>query len=190
MSFLSHTELTILSELAALRNGWYTNSNGNKSKGKLWIIGENECTISGCELKQSKFNDNYITVEFKRAPLWIDGLKTKVSFIPHTEFYFNEKGLIELCAACGHTLGERPPEMNLNTYLSHVYRRVNTFIGTKIKVVISSRKEAATDTYGETKMKNLIDELVFYKMKIESYHHVKEHIKIDYEKLAQVVLNI
>ena len=188
MSFLSHNELEILYELASLRNGWYTNSNGNTSKGKLWLLGENECTLSGCELKLSRFNENYITVEFKRAPLWIDGLKTKVAFIPHTEFYFNEKGLKELCLACGHILKERPSDMSVSTYLSHVYKRVNTFIGTKLKASVSHYKEAAKDAYGETKMKDLLDELVFYKMKVE-YFNVKEHIKIDYEKLAQVICN-
>ena len=187
MIFLENTD--ILMDMSQLVSVSYVNKNGNKSLGKLWLLGENECIISDCNIATARNGNKYIMVEFKRNPAPIYGLKGKVSFTPHIEFFFDNK-IGSLCAACGHELGVKPTDMDFNTYFTHVKRRVDTFIGNKLKVVVSRYNELRTDKYGDNFVREgnyIVDHDVYdNRMRIESFHHIEERVEVDWNMLKNI----
>jgi len=180
MSFLSQEQLDILSELSQLHNGVC-----DGKKGKLWLIGLNDCTITDVHLKRSKIGTNFITVEFKRKPCFVHGVKTKLYFVPHTEYYFEAPPFIPLF----HELKPKPEDMPTNDYLFHVARRVKTFIGNELKVVVAICKELRKDEFGFNESRNFLKQEDVYdsRMKIISYH--KEEVEVDYEMLYNILKN-
>lgn len=145
--FLNYEQSDLLTEMSVLRTGYYTNSNGNTSQGKLWLLGYNNCQLSACELRTAKTGVHYIVIELKRKPVNVDGLKTKVSFVPHTDILFT-KDLKNFLAGFDHVLKPKPPDMDENTYIRHVKNRVDTLIGQEIKVVVTYSYEPRRDKYG------------------------------------------
>lgn len=146
MSFLSDTETDILFEMSQLHAG-------EKGK-KLWLLGENDCTIVSMQLRQTRFKDNFIAVELKREKCFVSGLKNKVDFVNHTEFIFNADHARQFLQLCNYDLKEKPATMHLNEYLSHVKRRMDTFIGFNLKVVCSLYKQPRKDDFGRQQQRN------------------------------------
>jgi len=178
--FLAQEQLGILSELSQLHNGVC-----DGKKGKLWLCGLNDCQITDVHLKQSKVGTYFITVTFKRKPCFVHGVKTKLYFVPHTEYYFDTPPFISLF----HELKPKPDDMSKNEYLTHVARRVRTFIGNELKVVVAVYKELRKDEFGFNESRNFLrqEDILDSRMKIISYH--KEDIKVDYEMLYNILKN-
>jgi len=178
--FLQQEQLDILNELSQLHNGVC-----NGKKGKLWLFGVNECIISDVHLNKSKIGTHFITVEFKRKPCFVHGVKTKLYFVPHTEYYFDAPPFISLF----HKLKPKPDDMSKNDYLYQVARRTRTFIGNELKVVVAVYKELRKDEFGFNESRNFLrqEDILDSRMKIVSYH--KEDVKVDYEMLYNILKN-
>lgn len=177
----------MLAQMSILRTGTFTNSNGNKSKGKLWLLGANECKLSECTINQSKNGNSYITARFIRRPQYVYGLKTKVSFAPLQEFVFDYVRASEICNAFGHELKPKPDDMEFNVYMSHVKSRFRTFIGQGVQIVVSHTKEAKKDSYGFTEKRISYDEdsadVSFYRIKAE-FRRIDKKVIVDWDKIT------
>ena len=188
--FLSTTQDDLLSQLAILRNGYYENKNGTQTKAKLFFLGENVCTLAEVYFRFDKNNKMYLGCVFVKSPEFVHGLKTKLSFIRHTEYIFNEEKVIELCAAFGHELKPKPDTMPFNDYIGHVYRRVKTFIGKELKVAIRYEKERKTDDFGDSVMRQVYydrqDEVWFWRMKIDMFYGINEQKEVDWLKISSI----
>jgi hypothetical protein len=149
MSFLEPQQSDLIFAMSFLHGATY-----NDKPGKLWLLGENECTITKVSLRTSRIGNYFIAVELNRKPCTVYGLKSKVYFVPHVEYLFNEEQVIQFLKACNYELKPKPAEMSVNEYLRHVKRRVDTFIGKQIKVVVCLYKEVRKDEYGDTVMRN------------------------------------
>jgi hypothetical protein len=190
MSFLKQEHRDLLYAMSVLQTGTYTNKNGTQSKGKLFFIGENECTLSNAYYKLDKNNKAYIECVFTRKPEFVDGLKTKISFVRHSEFIFDYNRAKELCAAFGKELKEQRHDEDFNSYFRRVYKGVDTFIGRQLKVSVLYSKELKTDDYGEAVMRNVYydrqDEVWFWRMKIDMFYNTNETMRFDYWKQSAI----
>jgi len=185
--FLSQSELDILTELSQLHSGVY-----NEKKGKLWKIGVNTCVISGAYAKKTRAGGYCIAMELRRDKCFVYGMKSKIDFIPHAEYIFTEERAAELLRACDYELKPRPSEMPLSDYLRHVSRRVETFIGTKIKVVVGVYKQLRKDEYGFNESRSYTKQEDIYdsRMKIVSFHKREDKPCVDYVMLYDMLKNI
>ena len=183
--FLSQSELDILTELSQLHSGVY-----NGKKGKLWLLGVNKCVISGVYAKQTKVG-NCIAMELRRDKCFVYGMKSKVEFVPHGEYIFSEERAAELLRACDYELKPKPSDMLLSEYLRHVSRRVETFIGTRIKVVVGVYKQLRTDEFGfkESRSYTKQEDIYDSRMKIISFHKKDEEVRVDYAELYKLLNN-
>lgn len=156
--------------------------------GKLWLIGLNPCWLYRVDMFDGK--SKYITCIFKRAPRHVHGLMTKIAFVPHREFYFTFEQLSSLCGAFGHDLKEKPSTMPQDTYTEHVYKRLRTFVGRKLQMVVATLKDMKTDLYGVQKMRplyyNLDIEDFYWKNQIVSYHLEEEQVEYDFIVLRNI----
>ena len=143
--FLGQEELDLLCEMSSLK--------GTSDK-RLWTLGVNQCKLTQNELKQSKKGNYYLEIELTRQPMSIYGYKNKVKFPPITDYIFEQEQAKELCSCFGWYLKEKPSDMNGNAYFSHVYRRVNTFIGKELSVVIWHYRQLRKDKYGDVVLWN------------------------------------
>lgn len=183
--FLEQEEKDILKELSILRVGYYTNSRGNRSTGKLWLLGENECVLSGVNLGYGKNGMSYIVAELKRKSENVLDLKTPVSFIVHEEYLF-ENRLKEFCSAFEHDLKPRPRDMEINTYIRHVFNRLKLFVGQRLKVAVSLYNEPQMDGYGSNVMRNKYydrqEQVKYWRMNLVFYN-INETKDLDYWKI-------
>ena len=192
--FLTRDKDHILAQLAIPRMGYFVNRNGNNVKGTLWLNGINECILEDTRLAESKNGNLYITCTFRRKPFQFIGLKSKTSFMVHTEYLFSFKQFSVLCGAFGHTLGEKAVSMNIDIYTRHVYNRIKTFIGRNLKVVYVNYKDFIKDDYGRNKKRNVfydkqVDDF-FWRGRVLSYHDIEEEVEVDYNMLCNINLNL
>jgi hypothetical protein len=182
--FLEENDYQRLVLLSNLRTTKYTNSNGTKVSGKLFLLGVNIAKLASCTLNAAKNGNYFLTVEITRKAAPIVGLMSKVTFAPHLDFVFNYERVNELCKAFGHELKPCPDSMQWNVYLSHVKRRVDTFVGKELKVSVMYVKQYRKDDYGFVEQRN-----VYYDLKrdIEDYrqemtfHCIDEDVTIDWD---------
>lgn len=154
MMFLNNEEIELLTEMSILRTGYHIH-NGKQTKGKLFLLGENECTLTGASYRLDKNGKAFIECIFKRNPCFVDGLKTKIAFVPHSLFVFDYDQANELCKAFGTPLKPQPDTEQFNDYFRRVCKGVNTFVSKKVKVAVSYSKHRRTDEYGEGVMKQI-----------------------------------
>ena len=151
--FLKHDDHQKLVEMSLLRSMKYINNKGTKVSGKLFLLGENIAKLGGIVLKKAVNGKYYIVLTFTRKSADIVGLKTKVTFAPHLDFVFDYERANEICTAFGHELKPKPDDMEMNEYMTHVARRLRTFVGREVKVLVSYTKEPRKTPYGFVKQR-------------------------------------
>ena len=190
MSFLSTKQKDLLFAMSVLQTGAYTNKNGTVSKGKLFLMGENVCTLSEAYYKLDKNKKAYLECVFTRRPEFVEGLKTKIGFVRHSEFIFDYERAKELCAAFGKELKPQRPHEDFNAYFRRVCKGVDTFVGRQLKVSVSYSKELKTDEYGDTVLRNVYydrqDEVWFWRMSIDMFYSTKDTFYFDYWKQSAI----
>jgi len=144
--FLTQEQKELLQMMSILPPSAYVRD-GKKIPGKLWPLGINTCTLIRSRLKKTRIGTYMLAVELVRENINVVDFKTKVSFVPHVDFLTEETVKLFL-SAFGYDLKHKPPNMANKTYLGHVRRRVDTFIGKELKVVVSYGKEQRRDEYG------------------------------------------
>ena len=124
----------------------------------------------------------------------------KQSFAPHIEYYFDAP--LELSLAFGHKIKEKPEDMGHNVYMSHVFRRIKTFTGKWLRVVVVHYREERLDDFGDTEKRvgrvNMIGmeyeyeyvDVVDRRMRFESRHKVDANVAIDWSKIHDLLYNV
>lgn len=114
----------------------------------MFLLGENVIKLIDSSLYADKNGKYYITAKFSRKPASILGLKSKVTFATHIEYIFDYDRTHEICNAFGHELKTKPEDMEFNEYMTHLWRRVKSFKGKEVKVIVGYTKELRRDKYG------------------------------------------
>lgn len=187
--FLNEQQERLLTEMALLRPSSYVNSNGNKVSGKMWPLGLNWGQLIGVRLQDTKNGNKCIVCEFKRKPMDVIGYKTKITFAPHQEYIFDYDKAAEICHGYNYELKSKPDDMDLNTYLTHVARRIATFRGAWVQMVVEYKLEPRMDEYGFQEERNVyynLKEKVFdWRMEC-MFYNINDQIDLDWWKLSRI----
>ena len=138
-----------LAVMSRLRSQKYYDSKGRQQVGKLMPMGLNVVKLASVYHAIAKNGNVYISVIFTKPKSNVVQLKTKIDWTPQQEFIFDYDKAREVCNVFSHELNPCPYDMDLNTYMMHVARRIKTFIGREVEILIAYEKEAKIDEYGE-----------------------------------------
>ena len=181
--FLEKDQHATLNKMAELYTQKYYNSKGNLVSGKLMLIGLNRVKLVAVSGGTSVNNNVYISCVFTRKPEHVIGYKTKISFTPHIEYFFNYDRIKEFCEAMGHDLKPKPEDMSNKDYMRHLYRRIRTFIGREVFILVGHKFDHIRDEYGDKKKKvlyyDMSIDMIIRRVEVISFHREKDIVSAD-----------
>ena len=186
---LTENQNQLLNVMAVLRGESYE-KNGKRVSGKMFLLGENLCSLSEVRFRAARNGSVFIEVTFTRKPASIAGYSSKIIFAPFMEFIFDYDRARDLCAAFNWELKPQPSDMPFNVYFKHVAARIRTFIGQELKVAVSYYKETRTDKDGNDVMyqryfdkKEAVSD---WRQKIDAFYEKNACVVTDWKEISRI----